>query len=262
MAQQDEAVIEEAAEEQPAEETAVQDSPPQEEQTAEESQETEVKEESQEEAPAEETEEDTEEAKVSPRLQKRVRDLSQKVKEARQSQQPQNEATQQFNQSKSGIEPGDYTPEQLEELINQRAQQQAASLGTQTQTEIQKLRREIEEDRLLNDLARSTNTIETTYEELNPNSEKFNPELADAVGDTIQDTFLANPYIDVEKLTERIVKASRAVGTAQAKQVGQKVAEQASNQAVKSDLASTPKDTKFEELSIEEMESKLGYAQQ
>lgn len=258
MAQDDKAV-KDAAEEQPAEETAAEETPTEEKQTTEEPKEPEAPEKGDEEPEVSESAEE----KPSPRMQKRIRGLSGKVKELNeQLRQDRPTQTPQFDFSQPNLPPipaGDYTPEELDKMVNERAQKQASTLGLQTQAEINALKQQMEQERVLSNLNRSVNEIQSTHEELNPNSDKFNPDLADAVGDTIQEVFVANPYVDVEKLTKRMVDASRKAGTAEAKEVGQKVAEQASNAAVKSDVPSENQDKKFEDLSIEEMKEKLGY---
>lgn len=265
MADQD-AAVKDAPKEEPAETPAATDSPPAGDQTQVEEPDTKVDQPSEEsKTPAEPEAEGAKEEKPeqkpaeakkeSPRLQKRVRDLSQKLREARTPQTPQFDPN---NPPTAEIPAGDYTPEQLSQMVNQKAD---VLSELKTQSQIQALRSEMEQERLLNNLARSVGSLEQAYPELNPDSDDFNPELTDAVGETIDEVFRANPYVDVETVASKMISASRAAGTSKAKQVGEKVAEQASNAAVRSTTSSKVEDKKFEDLSVEEMEEKLGKVQ-
>lgn len=187
--------------------------------------------------------------RTSPRLQNRVRDLSRKVREAREQNQGQHQqgqydqgqhqgfqtqAQQNFAQQ-NGIQPGDYTPEQLQQMVNQQAD---ILSNAKSNVAVNQLRQEMEQDRLLNGLEKTVNSLQGEYEELNPKSSNYNKELDTALGETIEESFISNPYVDVEKLAKRIVDSARSYGTAHAKQVGQKVAEQSASSAVNNDLPS------------------------
>lgn len=98
------------------------------------------------------------------------------------------------------------------------------------------------------------------YEELNPESDSFNEELNNDVFEIAKDKLKADPTADIRKLVAKQVALHRRAASKEEKQTQAVITKQAAQSAIRPSQTKTV-DTPFEKLSIDEMRSKLGYAQ-
>lgn len=157
----------------------------------------------------------------SPRYEKRIRQLSAKVKELKTSHtpetpqvapvQPQVPQVPVPQVQMPQLPPGDYTPEE----INAWAQQQAVKTGQALASiEVQRLRDELAlKDEVIsvkNTFNNDLHAIETKYPELNEDSPDFDPYLSEVVTESYEEALLADPKTaSLEKIASRIMGANR-----------------------------------------------------
>ena len=130
-----------------------------------------------------------------------------------------------------------------EQQIIQRADAMA-DLRTRQALTIDRINRETEETVL-------------KHKELDPNSESFDKELSDAIYEAVEAKVKADPNASVKSFVDRQMKLYKRGVSKEDEQIAATVAKQASQGAIKPSQ-SKPVEKTFNELSIEEMESRLG----
>lgn len=131
-----------------------------------------------------------------------------------------------------------------QELLQRAAQM--SSLQAQQAMAIDRVNREARE-------------LTKKYAELDPNSDSWNPELSETVVEAAEAYVRANPTRSLEEFVDKQMRLYKRAATREAKAEQAEISRQSSQSAIRP-TTTKPVDKKFEELSIEEMEAKLGYA--
>lgn len=139
-------------------------------------------------------------------------------------------------------------------------------------------RRQAERDRLLLERASKISRIQSQqdlaierinreakellrkYPELDPANETFDNELSGAVTEAAEAYVKANPQKSLEEFVDKQMKLHKRAVTREEKAEQAEVARQQSQTAIRPSITK-PEEKKFEELSIAEMEAKLGVVQ-
>jgi hypothetical protein len=106
---------------------------------------------------------------------------------------------------------------------------------------------------------RETAEVVTTFPELDETSDSFDPELSDAIYDAVEAKIKSDPTASVKTFVSKQMKLFKREAAREEQQTGEVISKQASQAAIRPSN-NKPVDTKFENLSIAEMEQKLGYA--
>ena len=119
----------------------------------------------------------------------------------------------------------------------------------------------IKQQDAVNRINNEANTVVGKYPQLDPESNKFDRELSDSVTAAVEASVRANPYkASPKKLVAKMMKPYNRAVTKQVGEVTENIAKQVSETATRpTGVASSEK--KFEELSLKEMEKKLGTVQ-
>jgi len=97
-----------------------------------------------------------------------------------------------------------------------------------------------------------------TYPELDPDDDNFDSELSDSVTASVEAHIRANPYqASVKEVVAKLMRPYKRAVAKEAGKVTENIAKQASETALRPTSVKSS-DKKFEELSLEEMEEKLG----
>src|SRR3990167_6233036 len=151
------------------------------------------------------------------------------------------------------VKPGEeVTVEELDRRQREREQsllQQAVqinSLQTQRALAIDRVNREARE-------------LTRKYDVLNPRSENFDPELSEAVTEAAEAYVRANPTKSLEEFVDKQMRLHKRAITKEAKAEQAEIAKQSGQSAIRPST-SKPVEKKFEDKTIEEMESELGFA--
>lgn len=176
----------------------------------------------------------------SPRYEKRIRQLSAKVKELRTSQDPANPPvapvapqTPQLppQVAPRQLPPGDYTPEEIQAWVQAEAARTGQALSS---IEVAQLRQELalrdEVQNVQSQYSQDLHTIETKYPELNEDSPQFDPHLSQVVTELYEESLLANPKTaSLSKIAERIMGINRRTASKSAAQAARTVASQSNS---------------------------------
>lgn len=106
---------------------------------------------------------------------------------------------------------------------------------------------------------RETEEVVSKYAELDPESDSFDKELSDAVYEAVEAKVKADPTASVKEFVNKQMKLYKREASREEAQTKATVTKQAAQAAIRP-TQTKPVDTKFEDLSIEEMRAKLGYA--
>lgn len=176
----------------------------------------------------------------SPRYEKRIRQLSAKVKELNTSQPavtpaPQPVAQPQFQPQVTPrqLPEGDYTPEEINRFVQAEAVRTGQALAS---IEVQQLRAELaakdEVSAVQTQYNNDLHAVETKYPELNEDSPNFDPQLAQVVTETYEEALLANPKTaSLTKIAERFMGLQSRTATKSAAAAAKAVATQRSQGA-------------------------------
>lgn len=205
--------------------------------------------------------EQPEEAPRPSRAEKRIKQLTEQVKQAT----PQNQQYGQQQQSPQfpKYEPGAEIPaEQLERDVVQTA---SAIAELQVQ-------RQLAQRDAVHNFERDTDSIPTKYAELNPDSPSYTPELDEAIAQEYQAQAFRvigynqqgqpvtqlDPSVRLSDIAERHMRAARAYAAKASAEV-RTVVDATADQAAPRPGGDKPADRKFEDLTLEEMKAKVGY---
>jgi len=189
-------------------------------------------------SPGEEQLSETEEPKLSDRAQKRFRELTQENKTLRGEVQKR----QQVNDTLQSL---GYTPGQADKISPDIDLSEVSEITEdQYKTDIAKQARYVvqqemsKRDQLSSFQTRRENfhtdieAIEKEYAVLNPDSENYNRELDETIGDYYEVMAARNPNIRLKDIAKKFVEVSRKSAEAIKKQSVNKIAKQASQQAM------------------------------
>lgn len=142
------------------------------------------------------------------------------------------------------------------EEINQRQFQRDQEL-IQRSTQLSNL--QVQQALAIERVNREARELTKKYAELDPNSPDWNEELSNTVVEAAESFVRANPTKSLEEFVDRQMRLYKRAATREAKAEQAEITRQSSQSAIRP-TTTKPIDRKFEELSIEEMEAKLGYA--
>ena len=132
-----------------------------------------------------------------------------------------------------------------EELLKRVSQ--VNSLQTQQALAIERINREAKE-------------LTRKYAELDPYSETFDRELSDTLTEAAEAYVRANPTKSLEDFVDKQMRLHKRAVTKEARAENAEVSRQQGQSAIRPSNAK-PVEKKFEDLTIEEMEAKLGFAE-
>ena len=130
-----------------------------------------------------------------------------------------------------------------EELLKRATQ--VTNLQTQQALAIERINREARE-------------LTRKYEELNPQSEAFDRELSDTLTEAAEAYVRANPTKSLEEFVDKQMRLHKRAVSKEVKAEQAEVTRQQGQSAIRPSTAKTA-EKKFEDMTIEEMEAKLGY---
>lgn len=194
----------------------------------------------------------------------RIRELNQRVKQYEQHNQPlQPQSSPQFPNYQPGEE---VSPERLQQDVVQTADA-IANLRVQQQ---------LGQFQAQNDFTRDVETLPTKYEELQPESTNYTPELDEAIAQEYQERAFKvvgyhpqtgqpitqlDPSVRLADIAERHVKSARAYAAKASANMRQAVNQSADTNAPRPG-GDKPVAKEFKDLSITEMEAALGFGPQ
>lgn len=214
---------------------------------------------------AAEAEDTNSEAERKPtRAEQRIRELNSKVRQLEQQNQ-QFQGYQQAPQFQTD-ENGEITIDSLNQTTAQLAQQIAG----------QTVQQAIAQERAQNNLDRDIEVISSTYPELDEKSDLYTPELEEAITKEYQEKafkvvgidpqtgqakYQLDPSVRLADVAKRYLDGARALANKSSAEMKNAVARTADETAVRP-TGSPSTDKNFSDLSIEEMEAKLGVVRQ
>lgn len=197
---------------------------------------------------------DSEAERKPTRAEKRIRDLVEENKRLKEQsyQQPYADQSLQMPQYAPGEE---IAPERLQQDVVQTANA-IASLQTQNQ---------IQQFEARTNLDRDVEVLPTKYPELDENSPTYNPVLEEKIEAAFKARAFKNgqldPTVRLADVAQDFIDVARSAATKSSADIKNAVAKQADESAVRP-TGSNKTERSFSDLSIEEMESKLGIVQQ
>lgn len=215
------------------------------------------------EAPAEEPEAEDDSNKGA---QARIRELNTKANaEKARAESLEKKLAELTGQMEPALEP--YNPEVLEPIVQPGEELDADELNRRVAQRDQKLLQQA--DALGQFRAKQAKAIENInreaieavgkYKQLDSESELFDPELSETVTEAVEAYVRVNPTSSVKSYVDKLMKPyTSAVAKEVAKQ-SETLVKQASETALRPSNVK-PVDKKFEDLSIKEMENKLGFS--
>lgn len=159
------------------------------------------------------------------------------------------------------------TPEQLDQLgqkVYESAAQTAKGLNS---LEVQQLRHELTQQRAVDEVEKQAAILPTQFEELNPDSPKYNPVLEQKIEAAYkQRAVIQNPYnpsikmvdpsVRLADVAQDYIEVARAAAQAGQAQTTATLATQSDNSAV-TPTSDTPVQKSFEDMSLPEQETWL-----
>jgi uncharacterized protein YkwD len=191
----------------------------------------------------------------------RIHELTAKVKQLeQQSQLPQGMASPQFPQYQEGET---VTPERLQRDLVQTAQSIAELTVTQR----------INQERAVSNLDRDTEVLPTKYPELNHDAPEYSPELEKAITEEFQEKAFRivgyarngqpitalDPGVRLAAIAKRYTDVARAAATRSSANTSNAVSQTKDQSSIRPQ-GTTKGGKEFKDLSIKEMEAKLGFA--
>ena len=113
---------------------------------------------------------------------------------------------------------------------------------------------------VINRINQETIEVVNKYKELDSESDSFDEELSDAIYESVEAKVKSDPTASVKKFVTKQMKLYRREATREKEGESAEISRHSAQSAIKPSQ-NKPADTKFADLSIKEMQSKLGYAQ-
>lgn len=196
------------------------------------------------------------------------------VQEVQEQPKPRNNAPSRIKQLLGEKKQLEAERDQFAEMLQQQAQVQVPDNLTEDQyraltadasyaaLEVQNLKRQL----AYKDFANEVDIVEKEYPELNPESDNYNEDLAKALSTAYEEGYMVKDnngrFVSTKKslkdFTSQMIKAYRTAEVKGATKTQEALAKQASEAVVTSQNNSSSETTDFKDLSIEEMEKKLG----
>jgi len=117
---------------------------------------------------------------------------------------------------------------------------------------------EVAKERLVNQINKEALESMTDHPELDPKSEVFDKELSDTITESVRAQIQANPSASVKRLVNNLMKPYRRAVDKQVAENTASVSKQVAESALRPATSVRAPEKPFEELSIKEMEQKLG----
>lgn len=108
---------------------------------------------------------------------------------------------------------------------------------------------------------RETAEVVTQFKELDPESDSFDPELNDAIYESVEAKIKSDPTASVKDFVKKQMKLYKREALREEAQTKAVIAKQAAQGAIRPSQQKPADTQKFSDLSIEEMRGKLGYAE-
>lgn len=198
-----------------------------------------------------------------PRGQRRIQQLSEKLRQANQPNQPISaQQSPQFPVYEDGQQ---VSTQQLQQDVVQTA-------GAIAQLQV---KRELEQQSAINHFERDTELVPRKYDELNPDSPSFSPELDEAIALEYQERAFRpvydqqgnligrqlDPSVRLSDIADRQMKAARAFASRSSANIRDRVNATADTTAIRPG-GEKPAAKEFKDLTLEEMKAKVGYHRQ
>lgn len=116
---------------------------------------------------------------------------------------------------------------------------------------------EVNKERIVNNINKEAQESMTDHPELNPKSEVFDKELSDTITESVRAQIQVNPTASVKKLVNNLMKPYRRSVEKKVAETTEAVVKQVSESALRPSQVKG-QEKPFEELSIKEMENKIG----
>lgn len=113
-------------------------------------------------------------------------------------------------------------------------------------------------DRVVTNINKEAKEVIVAYPELDPSSETFDKDLSDAVTEATEAQVRSNPTASVKKLVDKLMKPYKRAVSEEVGKARENLAKQVSQSALRPTPTPKGTETKFEDLSEEEMERELG----
>jgi len=107
---------------------------------------------------------------------------------------------------------------------------------------------------------RETEQVVGKYKQLDPDSDDFDPELSDAIYEAVEAKVKSDPTASVKSFVDKQMKIFKREASKEEAGERATISKQVAQSAIRPSLNKT-EDTKFEDLSVEEMRNRLGYAE-
>ena len=194
----------------------------------------------------------------------RIRELNTKAKEAEVRAQEAEATTQSMAERLAeltgSVEPSVYSPRQPQvEPGSEVTQEQYSQDVLRTADSLITLR--MKQRDILDNINNEANAAIRAFPQLDPESDTFDKELSDSVTDAVEAHVKVDPYnASVKHVVEKLMKPYQRAVAKEVGKVTENIAKQVSETALRpTQIAASEK--KFEELSIKEMEKRLGTVQ-
>lgn len=212
------------------------------------------------------------EPKKPSRAERRIQQLSDKVKQVEQGTNqpaPQGPPSPQFDVRQYADPEGNVDERRINEAYGQNVVQTASAIAN---LEVQ---RQLNHQRAVDYFDRDSESLPTQYEELNENSDAYTPELDESIAQEYQEKAFKvvgydqqgrpitqlDPSVRLADIAKRQINSARAYAqrVSARSNAGQ---ERAADEAAPRPTGDRPADKPFEQLSREEMKARLGYHKQ
>jgi hypothetical protein len=201
-----------------------------------------------------------EEAKRSPRQEKRFAKMSNKIREL--SEQTAQQDTNYFGSDGNAYQNPYQQPYQDVNQgldYNQEVARQAEMIAD---LKLQQFEQKQQVKQIADNFERDVDVIERKYQELNADSDSYDSALSNKIASMYEKLSAKNPDIRLKDIVDDVMEvATRQSANATAK-VSAKVAQTAAESTLKPDTSAQGSDSKdFSDLSLKEMEEQLGFNQ-
>jgi hypothetical protein len=146
------------------------------------------------------------------------------------------------------------------QIVKEGEELTAPELNNRITSVLQMQEMQHQRERAQDRIERESSEVVSKYDKLNPESDNFDPELSKWVSDTVFEMGKNNMNISVKKIVQGLMKPYQSQASKEVKAQTENIAKQVSESAIRPSNAK-PAEKKFEDLTLEEMEQKLGYAQ-
>lgn len=185
-------------------------------------------------------------------LNSEVHSLRDRIEELTSPVRPSSPQLPQYPQQEQPIvAPGEeIDPIEFERRLRQKVLQETSQMvdfQTKRNATIERINREAAE-------------VVQDFKELDPDSDDFDPELNDAIYEAVEAKVKADPTASVKQFVKKQMKLYNREASREKAQTDAEIAKQSAQSAIRPSQ-NKPVDTKFEDLSIDEMRNRLGYVE-